>query len=130
MKHYIYAMDANAPSLAGRGTVREWFELYKLDNGPDVFVPFPEESLPVLPFVGDVVWFAMDGQLVGFATITDVRADQFNGKVEIVYDSDAVHRVEATPDLKWFRLFTGEAPDVRFFNERYLQLSRATVAGT
>lgn len=88
MKHYLYAMSGSSPSITGRGTVKDWFEYYKLNNGPDVFVPFTKESLLEEPQPGDIVWFITDFVLTGFATITSFRADGV--AAEVFYDSDKV----------------------------------------
>ncbi len=113
MKHYMYAMSGSSPSVIGGSTIREWFEYYKLDNGPDVFVPFAREDLPEEPVAGDILWFSFDYKLYGFATVLEVRQDFPNAKVEVVYDSTKVTMVDhaaltAEPGFKsghaWFHM--------------------------
>lgn len=93
MQHYIFAMRAGDPAPAGHGDIKTWFEYYKMDTGPDVFVPFPPGSLgeDEHPGPGDKLWFAMDGFLIGVTDVTGFNAGGFyTDKLEVYYDSDKI----------------------------------------
>lgn len=89
MKHFLYVMKSEDPAPAGGGDTRSWFYYYKLNAGPDVFVPFPEH-VGTSPAAGDTLWLIMNNRIVGFTPITRVSADPINDRVEVFYDSDHV----------------------------------------
>ena len=110
MNHFIYAMNADDPAPAAGGDTKSWFEYYKWDVGGRAFVPVPEASLidHELHSV-DVVWFIMDGVLLGCCTV-DSMMPSLNDQVELHYDTD---NMQVPPKGAYVGIphKTGRAPD-------------------
>lgn len=107
--HQMRQLD-HAPS----GDIRSWFRYYKWNVEGDVFVPrHPGKHLPIAP--GDVLWFGVDDELVGAASIKQVLLDplgsglqelwytptegwEVRGRVTIPSHSLAISSVEVPPE--------------------------------
>jgi len=102
MHHYLYAMKSTAKDPVNVGDMLSWFNHYKVDNG-EAFVPTTnDQSLKIMK--GDRLYFAMDGKILGFASVIRDVADmppggEF-GKYEIWYDSDKITFIKDTVHLR------------------------------
>jgi len=71
VKNFLYAMESDDPAPAGDGDTRSWFMFYKWNVDGPSFVP---RAFPFLDAeIGDFIWFALDGVIVGGAEITQVE---------------------------------------------------------
>lgn len=84
MHHFLYNMVSNTPAPAGAGDTDSWFRHYKLESGGETFVPSKEEYEAL---EGDLLWFAMDAVIIGYAPILRQLEDGFNNKWELWFDS-------------------------------------------
>lgn len=82
VQNFIYCVDSSRPAPAGLGDEKSWFFFYKWgkDVGP-TWVPAPEGIKQ-----GDRLWFSVDGELLGYVELTDVR-ESFTGGREACYDA-------------------------------------------
>lgn len=125
MNHFIYAMNSSDPAPATGGDTKSWFEYYKWDVGGHAYVPVPEAAL--LDYEAqsvDVVWFLMDGELLGCCPV-DAIHPSLNEKVELHYDTD---NMQVPPRGAYIDIqhATGRAPDAgpydmlkRLFDAQY-----------
>lgn len=90
MKHLIYNMRGSAPPPAGYGDTTGWFLRYKWDVDGQVYVPWTKETIPE---VGDILWFALDGAVLGCAPVLRVTSDDLNGRLEVWYVGNQVCKV-------------------------------------
>lgn len=97
-KHILYKMVGKAKAPAGTGDTASWFRHYKWQVEGDVFVPAAVPFLHARP--GDLIWFVLDGILLGHAIIADVREDVFGRRQEIWYQG---HTVRPHPKAKKLR---------------------------
>jgi hypothetical protein len=92
-RHFVYAMDSDAPAPASGGKTGPWFFHYKWDVDGEAFVPFPEMCFvseandPSFPVEGDVLWFVLDRRPIGYAPVLRSMADELNHFVEVYYDT-------------------------------------------
>lgn len=86
MKHLAYVMVSTSPAPAGDGDTKSWFEYYKW-NGGETFVPV---SFPFLSAEeGDLLWFVMDGKVLGGAPILRVETPSLPvQRQELWFNSD------------------------------------------
>lgn len=98
MQHYLYRMTGIDTAPAGTGCTRDWFYYYKWNVAGATFVPVKES--PAVE-AGDMIWFAMDGCLLGSAMIEDVMDDPISGHTEIWYDPESGYEVrpDHAPDI-------------------------------
>jgi hypothetical protein len=84
MAHFAIAFNGNDPDPAHTGDIKSWFFYYKwrLDEDDEVFVPVETDACETAT-AGDTLWFLMDGELVGKATLLRVQYDPFNGRKEL-----------------------------------------------
>jgi hypothetical protein len=85
MRHFLYRMKAADPAPTGVGDTATWFKYYKLEDGGETYVPAAEESYDALE--GDLLWFVMDGTVIGYAPILRQVDDGMNGRLELWFDS-------------------------------------------
>lgn len=120
MNHFIYAMKADDPAPATGGDTKSWFEYYKWDVGGHAFVPVPESALTDLEFQAlEVVWFIMDGELLGCCKVDAVHPSLSNNMVELHYNTENM-QVAAKGAYIDIQHTTGRAP----IDEPYDMLKR------
>lgn len=86
MRHHLYLMTSDAPAPAGDGDTRSWFFFYKWNADGELYVP---QRMPFLDVAaGDMVWFVMDGCVLGGAPV--IRVEEEMRHQEIWYAGDAV----------------------------------------
>jgi hypothetical protein len=97
MKHVLYNMQGAAPAPAGDGDTKSWFEYYKWDVDGEVFVPVQDTRAKE----GDVLWFAMDGDIIGCAIVLRLFQSVLsqNGGWEIWYRGDRIYKAVKRADV-------------------------------
>jgi len=85
--HYAICMVGQDKDPINSGTTASWFFYYKWRPGEDdeVFFPIPEDAVPAIQ-ANDVVWFVLDGKVVGNATLLRVELDEMNDRKELWYN--------------------------------------------
>lgn len=96
MEVHVYEMNGEVPAPAGSLNTRDWFYHYKWgEDEEETYVPAPPEAGGE---IGDELWFVLDGTVLGWARITDVREDHLNDRVELCYAKR--NHLQAPPRLK------------------------------
>jgi hypothetical protein len=85
--HYLIQLVGDSKDPINSGDMRSWFYYYKWAPGADeeIFFPIGEDEFPDIKD-GDVLWFSMDGDLIGKAHLTRVVQDDFNDCKELWYN--------------------------------------------
>lgn len=109
MKHFVYSMKGEDLPPAGDGTTSGWFYYYKWDVDGEAYMPFPENLATgeASPEPGDLLWFVMDGNLLGYVPLTEARHDQLNQRVEFCYDTNRIMALPLPPPPVQLRVDTG-----------------------
>lgn len=86
----LYVMHGEKKAPAGTGTVDSWFRYYKWEVEGETYVP---QSPPIQDVQeGDILWFIMDGEVLGYVPLLHVREDAINGRQEFWYNADKIYR--------------------------------------
>ena len=96
MKHLIYNMRSSDPPPSGYGDTKGWFYYYKWKVDEEVYVPW---SLELTPEAGDVLWFAMNGVVLGCTIVLRVLTDDLNGRLEVWYLGSQIYEVNKYLDV-------------------------------
>lgn len=88
MRHHLYLMSSIAPAPAGDGDTRSWFFFYKWNVEGDTYVPQKRPFLEAEQ--GDVLWFVLDGCVLGGAPITRVELEYSANREEIWYRGESL----------------------------------------
>jgi len=101
MRNYAIQMKGADLDPVSSGSMQSWFFYYKWrpDEEDEVFVPVGKDDLEgVEP--SDMLWFFMDGRLVGRAVVSRVEWDYVNARKEVWYHTtscqEAKQYVEST----------------------------------
>lgn len=86
MRHFVYAMNGKDPAPAAGGDTKSWFFFYKWDVGGLAFVPLAPAQEVELPTAGDLLWFVMDQNPLGYVPVEEVIAIDGGGH-ELHYDT-------------------------------------------
>lgn len=89
MRHFIYDVQSSAPAPAGGFDAGSWFRFYKWDVADEVFVPVAGSYRPDFFDCekGDLLWFSVDGVVVGCAPIVRVMDEPAQMKTEVWYNA-------------------------------------------
>lgn len=91
MPHFLYAVSSDEPAPAGSGDAASWLQYYKLENEDEVYIPCPAAwGECVSP--GDIIWFAVNREVHGFAVVTRTQKDAMNQREEIWFDGSKIYR--------------------------------------
>lgn len=87
MRHYLYSIHGMDPDPIRSGSMKSWFLHYKwrLDEDDDVFLPVPEDSFAEA-VVGDILWFVLDGALLGCGELLRVFVSDANDWKELWFN--------------------------------------------
>lgn len=96
MKHFVYAMKGSDPAPAAGGDTRSWFMHYKWSAEGEAFVPLTAAVIP--PSAGDLLWFVLDGQLLGCVMLIRVEDLLVASCCALTYDTAGL--LDAGPLLK------------------------------
>lgn len=122
MSHFIYAMRAEDPAPATGGDTKSWFYYYKWDVDDFAYVPVDEAAMlgfdPKLDGT-DVLWFVMDGALLGCVTIHAVMPS-LSGKVELHYHTNLI-QVAPAEDAAYT---TGESTGLASDQDTFIAMKR------
>lgn len=107
MKHVIYRMRGSDPAPAGDGSTESWFRYYKwpAESEPsfEAFVPRRAPFLDVEP--GDLLWFAMDGHVLGCVPLLRVDTPSLPTQVqELWYRSAEVEQILPPFRSDWLQI--------------------------
>jgi hypothetical protein len=90
MKNYVINMDGAAPDPISSGDTKSWFFHYKWngvgEEDNEVFFPIEKGVLPDVG-EGDVLWFVLDGVMIGCALVIRVMQDYTNDREELWYNT-------------------------------------------
>jgi hypothetical protein len=95
MKNYVISMNGEASDPLNMGDTKSWFFAYKwrLDEDDEVFFPVRKGELPDIA-EGDTIWFLMDEQLIGCATVLRIMPSTLSSDEEIWYHTKACKRAK------------------------------------
>jgi len=71
MNHFLYFMKSNAKAPAGDGDTKSWFLYYKWNIEGESWVPKEAPFYEAEP--GDMLWFVIDGTLLGGVPILRIE---------------------------------------------------------
>lgn len=89
-RHLLIKMRGKDPDPCKTGDTKSWFYFYKWNVSGEAFFPVKEEPEVTS---GDMVWFCLDGVVLGCALIHRVQYDPMNQVYELCYVGEAVHRL-------------------------------------
>jgi hypothetical protein len=85
MQHFLYSMTSTKQAPAGGGDTESWFRFYKLEAREEVYVPSSRAYDDLKE--GDLLWFAMDSVIIGYAPLLRQQRDEINDAWELWFDS-------------------------------------------
>ena len=80
-------MIGGADAPVGTGDTRSWFYHYKVGIGGEVFVPVFSGEADEMGET-NLLWFVMDGVVIGYVPLRRQVMDNFNGRLELWFNSD------------------------------------------
>lgn len=91
MCHFLYDFDSRKAAPAGDRDTGSWFYYYKWNVDDEVYIPV--SSLYLSRFMeakpGDFLWLAMDGWVLGGASIIRVEYELSQRRIELWYNAGA-----------------------------------------
>ncbi len=117
MNHFIYAMKSSDPAPAAGGDTKSWFEYYKWDVDGHAFIPYPDAALGFEHPNSIILWFVMDGVLLGCVPVDGFMPCLQDGIIEFHYDTRHMQVAPTGEHAYTFgdQVRTGKAADQSLF---------------
>jgi hypothetical protein len=90
--HWLYEMVGDSRDPTNNGRTKTWFEYYKVNNGYTSVTLDTNDAIP-----GDVLWFVMDGKVLGRVFVDKVSYNIVMDGYEAYYDSNSIIKEGAPP---------------------------------
>jgi hypothetical protein len=89
MRHWIKKLIGSDPDPIHSGDMRSWFFHYKWrpEDDDETWYPLGEDEFPEIGG-GDVLWFCLDGTVIGSVRVIHVFIDDMNDRKEVRYNTN------------------------------------------